>query len=260
MRTQESQIQHPTSAKGTIVGAIPARFGSSRLPGKPLRQLAGRPLIEHVYRQAKRASQLDRVVVLTDDQRILEAVDRFGGEAQMTPAECASGTDRVASVASEWDVAAVVNIQGDEPLIDPMAIDSLARHLRENPGDPVVTLAAPAEPGDRDDPNVVKVVTDVGGRALYFSRSPIPYYRGSATPGALRHIGVYGYQLQALMDLAALPPSSLERSESLEQLRALENGVSIKVLQVERAWQGVDTMEDLERVESILRGADSISD
>jgi len=255
--TDESAAVPQATTKSRVVGAIPARFGSSRLPGKPLRQLAGRSLIEHVFRQATQAAELDQVVVLTDDQRIFEAVSRFEGNVEMTPTECASGTDRVAAAARHWPVTAVVNIQGDEPLIDPQAIDTLARHLKQNPNDPMVTLAAPAKPGDRDNPDVVKVVVDLSGTALYFSRSPIPYRRGSEPHADLRHIGIYGYQLQTLLDLADLPASALERSESLEQLRALENGIGIKVLEVARGWQGVDTMEDLERVESILKAAAS---
>lgn len=214
-------------------------------------------MIEHVYRQADRASELDRVVVLTDDRRIFDAVEGFGGRVEMTPVDCASGTDRIASVAGQWGAAAIVNIQGDEPLIDPDAIDRLARHLRQHPEDPIVTLAAPAEPSDRDDPNVVKVVTDHDGAALYFSRAPIPYRRSREPFKDRRHIGIYGYQLQTLLNLAALPASSLETSESLEQLRALENGIRIRVLDVARAWQGVDTMEDLEQVESLLESAAS---
>ena len=252
MPTQEATETVRVTTDSRVIGAIPARYASSRLPGKPLCQLAGSPLIEHVYRRASQASQLDRVVVLTDDQRIFDTVSRFGGEAEMTPVDCASGTDRVASAARNWDATAIVNIQGDEPLIEPQAIDRLARHLKENAADPIVTLAAPAAPEDRDNPDVVKVVIDLSGTALYFSRSPIPYRRGLEPYSDLRHIGIYGYQLQSLLDLAALPASPLERSESLEQLRALENGIDIKVLRIARAWQGVDTMADLERVESIL--------
>lgn len=255
MPTDESAAVAQATTDRRVIGAIPARFGSSRLPGKPLRQLVGRPLIEHVYRQAARASELDRVVVLTDDRRIFDAVSRFGGDVEMTPSDCTSGTDRVASAARHWQAAAIVNIQGDEPLIDPQAIDRLARHLKENPSDPMVTLAAPAEPGDREDPDVVKVVVDLAGTAMYFSRSPIPYRRGSEPHADLRHIGIYGYQIQTLLSLSSLPASSLELSESLEQLRALENGIDIKVLEVARAWQGVDTMADLERVETILKAS-----
>lgn len=219
--------------------------------------LAGSPLIEHVYRQARQARQLDRVVVLTDDARIFDAVKAFGGDVEMTPEDCASGTDRVAAAARHWKASAVVNIQGDEPLIDPEAIDAVARHLKDSPTDKIVTLAAPAQAADRDNPDVVKVVIRADQTALYFSRSPIPYRRSSEAWAGLRHIGIYGYQIETLLELAAMPSSPLERTESLEQLRALDHGIEIKVLQVARAWQGVDTMEDLERVESILKGAAS---
>lgn len=255
MPTPEIQESRATAGPRLVVGAIPARFDSNRLPGKPLRTLAGRPLIEHVYRRAQQATQLDRIVVLTDDQRIVDAVEQFGGAAQMTPVECASGTDRIASAARQWNAAAIVNIQGDEPLIEPSAIDLVARHLKDHPEDPIVTLATPATAEDRDNPNVVKVVFDVRGAALYFSRSAIPFWRGSTRPPGFRHIGIYGYQFGALAQLADLDPSSLEASESLEQLRALENGIQIRVLQVDHSWQGVDTMEDLVRVEAMLNQA-----
>jgi 3-deoxy-manno-octulosonate cytidylyltransferase (CMP-KDO synthetase) len=215
-------------------------------------------MIEHVYTQVKRARGLDRVVVLTDDERIAEVVEGFGGEWMMTPADCASGTDRIAWAVRSWSAAgiytvnAVVNIQGDEPLIDPEDVSRLAEHLAASPGDPVVTLATPALPEEMDNPNAVKVVLARDGSALYFSRSAIPYPRSSEGATPLKHLGIYGYQREALMRLAALPPSPLERSESLEQLRALENGIPIRVLVVERGSQGVDTAEDLERVERIL--------
>ena len=237
-----------------VVGAIPARYASTRLPGKPLREIAGRTLIEHVYRRASAAEALDRVVVLTDDERVATAVEGFGGHCEMTPETCASGTDRVAWSARRWTgVSAVVNIQGDEPLIEPSAIDRLARHLIDHPSDPVVTLAAPAHEDDQANPDVVKVVVDCDGGALYFSRAGIPFPRHADGAEPLRHVGIYGYQLAALFELAGLPAGRLETSESLEQLRALENGIGIRVLPVERAWWGVDTMEDLERVESILK-------
>lgn len=255
MPTPEIKESRATASRRLVVGAIPARFDSARLPGKPLRVLAGRPLIEHVYRRVQQATKLDRIVVLTDDQRIVDAVEQFGGTAQMTPAECASGTDRIAVAARQWNGAAIVNIQGDEPLIEPAAIDLLAGHLRDHPEDSIVTLATPATAEDRDNPNVVKVVVDLEGIALYFSRSAIPFWRGSARPLGLRHIGIYGYQFETLMQLADLEPSALETSESLEQLRALENGIRIKVLQVDHSWQGVDTMEDLVRVEAMLNQA-----
>ena len=239
------------------MGAIPARYGSTRLPGKPLLPIAGRPMIEHVYTRVAGARGLDRVVVLTDDERIAEAVQRFGGEWEMTPEDCASGTDRIAWAARSWNASAVINIQGDEPLIDPEGISRIAGHLAANPGDPVVTLATPAEPGEMDNPNAVKVVLARDGSALYFSRSPIPYPRQppqSSGAAPLKHLGIYGYQRDALLRLAGLPPTPLERSESLEQLRALENGIPIRVLVVDRGSFGVDTAEDLERVETILKG------
>jgi 3-deoxy-manno-octulosonate cytidylyltransferase (CMP-KDO synthetase) len=235
------------------VGAIPARYGSTRLPGKPLLPIAGRPMIEHVYNRVARARGLARVVVLTDDERIARAVEAFGGEWEMTPADCASGTDRIAWAARHWDAAAVVNVQGDEPLIDPEGISRLAGHLAAHPEDPVVTLATPAADHEMGNPHAVKVVLARDGAALYFSRSPIPYPRqeGGAVP--LKHLGIYGYQKEALLRLAGLAPTPLERSESLEQLRALENGIRIRVLVVDRGSQGVDTAEDLERVEEILQ-------
>jgi 3-deoxy-manno-octulosonate cytidylyltransferase (CMP-KDO synthetase) len=213
-------------------------------------------MIEHVYRRAAQARGLLRVVVLTDDERIAKAVEAFGGAWEMTPGDCASGTDRIAFAARAWNVQAVVNIQGDEPLIDPEGISRVAHHLADRPEDPVVTLATPAAPGEPDDPNAVKVVTALDGAALYFSRSAIPYRRLPAQPGGaapLKHLGIYGYQKAALLHLAGLPPSPLEKSEALEQLRALENGIRIRVLTVERGSFGVDTEDDLQRVEEMLQ-------
>jgi 3-deoxy-manno-octulosonate cytidylyltransferase (CMP-KDO synthetase) len=256
-----------------IVAAIPARYGSTRLPGKPLLALAGRPMIEHVYRRVASARGLTRIVVLTDDERIARAVAAFGGEVELTPAACASGTDRIAHAARRWPgAAAVVNVQGDEPLIDPEAVSAVAEHLAAHPEDPMVTLAAPfaaVAAAELANPNVVKVVVGLDGRALYFSRSAIPYARHAAAgaPAAaaedvgagaappLRHLGIYGYQRAALLRLADLPPSPLERSEGLEQLRALEHGMSIRVLLLTGpGLPGVDTREDLERVERLLAG------
>ncbi len=251
MPTPSEPSRRDNASIHRVFGAIPARYGSTRLPGKPLRMIAGRPLIEHVYRRALGATALDRVIVLTDDERIGEAVSRFGGIFEMTPADCASGTDRIAYAARDWDAEAIVNIQGDEPLIDPGAIDRVARHLQQQ-ADPMVTLAAPMIDGDISDPNVVKVVTDLDGRALYFSRSPIPHSRNQTGAATLCHIGIYGYQRETLLQLAELERSPLEIRESLEQLRALENGISIRVLAVEHAWRGVDTIQDLEQIESLL--------
>lgn len=240
------------------MGAIPARFASVRLPGKPLLPLLGKPMIEHVYRRARAAEGLARVVVLTDDERIAAAVTEFGGEVELTPADLRSGTDRIAWAAHRWNAGAVVNIQGDEPLIDPEVVGQLARHLAHHPGDPMVTLATPARDHERADPNAVKVVVDGRGYALYFSRSEIPFRRtggpaggGTAVP-TLKHLGLYGYQRETLLRLAALPSTPLEEAESLEQLRALEHGIPIRVLLTDRGSPGVDTAEDLARVERIL--------
>jgi 3-deoxy-manno-octulosonate cytidylyltransferase (CMP-KDO synthetase) len=213
-------------------------------------------MIEHVYARVAQARGLDRVVVLTDDERIARAVEGFGGEWEMTPADCASGTDRIAWAARSWNASAVINIQGDEPLIDPDEISAIAGHLAAHPDDPVVTLASPATAEEMANPNAVKVVLARDGAALYFSRSPIPYSRQEGGPAPLKHVGIYGYQRAALLRLAALAPTPLERSESLEQLRALENGIAIRVLIVGRGSLGVaiavDTAEDLARVEKAL--------
>ncbi len=235
-----------------ILGAIPARYASVRLPGKPLRPLAGRPMIEHVYRRCQQAPSLARVVVLTDDERVAEAVAGFGGECEMTPAECASGTDRIAHAARSWDATAIVNIQGDEPLIDPGAVEKVARHLREHPDEAMVTLASPASDRDFADPNVVKVVRGRGGHALYFSRAGIPHPRREEAAERLAHVGIYGYRKDVLLRLAGLEPTPLERSEALEQLRALEHGIPIRVLEIDSAEPGVDTPEDLARAEARL--------
>jgi 3-deoxy-manno-octulosonate cytidylyltransferase (CMP-KDO synthetase) len=212
-------------------------------------------MIEHVYSRVARARGLDRVVVLTDDERIGRAVESFGGEWELTPADCASGTDRIAWAARRWDAAAVINVQGDEPLIDPEAVSRVAEHLAARPEDPVVTLATPATAEEMGNPNAVKVVLAADGAALYFSRSPIPYPRQEGGAAPLKHLGIYGYQRETLLRLAGLPPSPLERSESLEQLRALENGIRIRVLTVERGSLGVDTAEDLAQVEKMLNSS-----
>ncbi len=237
----------------SVVGAIPARYASSRLPGKPLLRLAGRPMIEHVYRRATATGDLDRVVVLTDDDRIRSSVIEFGGEVELTPVDCASGTDRIAWAARAWAADAIVNIQGDEPLVEPSDISHLARHLVANPGDAMVTLACPASAGEAENPNVVKVVVDREGYALYFSRSAIPHPRSPGHAPLLRHIGLYGYQMHALQRLASLKPTPLEKTECLEQLRALENGIRIRVLETQGAAPGVDTREDVARIEKLLQ-------
>lgn len=252
-------------AEGGIIGAIPARYASTRLPGKPLRSIAGKPMIEHVVRRVEGVPGLDRVVVLTDDERIFDAVRGFGGEVEMTPEDCPSGTDRIAYAAKDWDCRAVINIQGDEPLIDPSSVGLLVDLLRDRPEVDMATLSAPLEPERHGDPNTVKVVTRLNGEALYFSRAPIPYPRrdfnevdeATGPAGPRLHIGIYGYRKDVLLRLAALDPTPLESLESLEQLRALEHGISIQVLSLDRpAHPGVDTPEDLERVASFLQSHD----
>lgn len=246
-----------------IFGAIPARYGSTRLPGKPLVEVAGRPMIVHVMERVAAADGLDRVLVLTDDERIAAVVEEHGGEYEMTPAGCASGTDRVAWAARGWpDVDGVVNVQGDW-IIDPEPISRLAGHLAAYAEDPLVTLAVPATAADMADPAAVKVVCDRRGYALYFSRAAIPYRRRPAAAGAaaaegaevvpLKHWGIYGYRRQTLLDLAALAPTPLEAAESLEQLRALEHGIAIRVLVVDGEAASMDTAEDVARVDAALR-------
>jgi 3-deoxy-manno-octulosonate cytidylyltransferase (CMP-KDO synthetase) len=250
--TQEENGSPEVRRPPRVVGAIPARYGSTRLPAKALVLLAGRPMIEHVWRRAAAAPGLARLVVLTDDERIADAVRAFDGEVEMTPVDCASGTDRIAWAARGWDCDAVINIQGDEPLIDPDGIGRLAEHLTGHPEDPVVTLATAAEPGDPANPAAVKVVLDRRGYALYFSRAGIPFPRQAEGASPLRHLGIYGYQRTALLALAALEATPLERAESLEQLRALEHGVPIRVLLGARPSWGVDTAEDVAAMERRL--------
>lgn len=236
---------------------IPARYASTRFPGKALAPLNGKPLIQHVYERSQGARLADSVVVATDDERILKAVEAFGGRAVMTSPAHPTGTDRVAEVAARSEYDIIVNVQGDEPLIRPEIIDSAIR-LLDDARASIGTLAKrTAKPREILDPNVVKVVTDAEGFALYFSRAPIPYDRNawqglgakSITKGAVyKHIGLYAYRREALLRLAALSPSRLEQTEKLEQLRALEHGMRIKVGITEYETTGVDTPEDLERL------------
>jgi 3-deoxy-manno-octulosonate cytidylyltransferase (CMP-KDO synthetase) len=242
---------HPSEKNPSVVVAIPARFAATRLPGKPLRLLAGRPMILHVLDRVRAARDVDRVVVLTDDERIAGVVREAGGEVEMTPEDCASGTDRIAWAARSWSARSVINVQGDEPLMGTEAIEALARHLREAE-DEMATLAVAAEPGDLENPNAVKVVLDGTGRALYFSRAPIPYPRVAGVAPVYKHLGIYGYRRETLLRFASLPPVDLERAESLEQLRALHHGIPIRVLLTTANSWGVDTAEDAERVERLL--------
>lgn len=228
---------------------IPARFASTRLPGKPLLDRTGKTLIQHVVEQARRVSGAAAVVVATDDERIASAVRAFGGEAVMTSPTCASGSDRVAEVMRDRDEDLVVNLQGDEPDFDPDDVDRLLAALRADPSLPMGTLAVPAEGADREQPSAVKVVCGLDGRALYFSRSGIPHERdpvpGAAAPApVLRHVGIYAFRREAVLAFTALEPTPLERTEMLEQLRALENGWRIGVVRAARSPRGIDTPAD----------------
>ena len=239
-----------------IVGVLPARWGSTRFPGKPLHVIAGKPLIQHVWERCQQCSNLDEILVATDDQRIFQAVENCGGRAVMTSPEHPTGTDRIAEALKAAPQAThIVNIQGDEPLIDPGLIDELALAMANDPSLDMATAANPLDPADPavSDPNVVKVITALDGRALYFSRSPLPFFR-NAVPGlpVLRHKGIYAYSRSFLERFVNWPPSPLERAESLEQLRALENGASIKLLLTNDASPGVDTPEQAREIEAIL--------
>jgi 3-deoxy-manno-octulosonate cytidylyltransferase (CMP-KDO synthetase) len=239
-----------------ILGVLPARWGSTRFPGKPLHVIAGKPLIQHVWERCQSCRYLNEVVVATDDQRIVEVVEAFGGKAVMTSSSHPTGTDRIAEVL-KLNVKAthVVNIQGDEPLIDPELIDELARVIAADSSLDMVTAANPIDPEDTAvaDPNVVKVVMALNGRALYFSRSPLPYFRNQveALP-VYRHKGVYAYSRVFLEKFVTWPPSPLEKAESLEQLRALENGASIMVIPTKDMSPGVDTPEQALEIERLL--------
>ncbi|MGP0068212.1 MAG: 3-deoxy-manno-octulosonate cytidylyltransferase [Isosphaeraceae bacterium] len=239
-----------------IIGVIPARFASTRLPGKPLLSATGRPLIQHVVEAAKQARSLGRIIVATDDMRIAEAVTRFGGEVAMTRADHATGTDRVAEVAANLGgTRIIVNLQGDEPEVSGAALDRVVALLEDDPESPMATLATPirSESVYRD-PSCVKVVCSRRGRALYFSRSPIPCHRdglpeptSSTPPVAYLHLGLYAYRREFLLGLGSLPPSPLEAAEKLEQLRVLEAGYPIAVGVVDEPSIGIDTPEDYQR-------------
>ena len=246
---------------GKIVIVIPARYGSTRLPGKPLVSLAGKPMIQRVYERAKLAQRAGRVIVATEDERIVKAVADFGGEARMTRADHRTGTERVAEVAAHVPGEVFVNVQGDEPLLDPVAvdtaIDALTRGLQEEPAVAVATVAtAIRTPAGIMDPNVVKVVLDFDENALYFSRAPVPWVRDTAAKQHAKHwkhLGLYVFQREALLEYPTLPQGELEKLEQLEQLRWMENGWKIRVAEVEHDAVSVDVPEDVARVEKLLR-------
>lgn len=269
----------------SVLVVIPARYGSTRFPGKPLAVLHGKPMIQHVYEQAAKAARADAVVIATDDARIADAVERFEGVAVMTNPAARSGTERVAEAARGRDAQVIINVQGDEPLIHAEMVDQLAEYLERHRAIPMASLMTTLRRDqDADNPNVVKVVVDRDGFALYFSRSPIPFVRSQATgyrlqatgqklqapssrheqslaacslqPAAyFKHLGIYGYQRHFLLEFPHLEPTPLEQAEQLEQLRALEHGYRIKLLETAHDTVGVDTPEDLRRVETILEKA-----
>jgi 3-deoxy-manno-octulosonate cytidylyltransferase (CMP-KDO synthetase) len=230
---------------------IPARYGSTRFPGKPLHVIAGKPLVQHVWERCREARLADGVVIATDDERIAAAARGFGAEVAMTRDDHPSGTDRLAEVADQRAGAThFLNVQGDEPLINPALLDRMMAALRDDDALPMITAASPLVDGpDADNPNIVKVVLTSAGDALYFSRSRIPYARHPPALPCYRHLGVYGYSRQFLLRFVSWPPSPLERTESLEQLRALENGARLRVVLTTDESPGVDTPEQAREVE-----------
>jgi 3-deoxy-manno-octulosonate cytidylyltransferase (CMP-KDO synthetase) len=239
------------------LGVIPARLASSRFPAKVLAPIGSKPMLQHVYERATLARYLSRTIIATDDEQVFQVSKSFGAEVRMTRADHLSGTDRVAEVASAEDASIIVNIQGDEPLIDPNAIDIAILPLVHDSELVMSTLKKRIEdPRDIDDPNVVKVVTDRSGDAIYFSRSPIPFERDRGTRAACyKHIGLYVYRRDFLLNYSTMPVGPLEVAERLEQLRALENGHQIRVVETEYESAGVDTPADLERVSKMFDAA-----
>lgn len=236
------------------VGVIPARFGSTRLPGKPLADLGGKPVVQHVYERALQARSLDMVLVATDDQRIAEAVAAFGGKAVMTRGDHPNGSSRAAEATEGLDADIVVNIQGDEPFLDPIMIDEVIQALETEPEVQSATLCCRIPPDRYDDPNVVKSVRDLSGFALYFSRSIIPFPRDGEFQVVFEHIGIYGYRKSFLPVLVELPETPLSLCESLEQLKVLEHGYRMKVVETSVAYDAlsIDTAADLEAARKIM--------
>jgi 3-deoxy-manno-octulosonate cytidylyltransferase (CMP-KDO synthetase) len=251
-----SNVHRPANSPSlSAVAVIPSRYGAQRFPGKPLHPLLGIPMVVRVMERALAARSLDAVLVATDDERIARAVEAAGGKAVMTDPLLPSGTDRVWAAVKDLDVAVVLNVQGDEPMMDAANIDRVAGFLLAHPEFPLATVALPIHnPNEIANPNNVKVVRGDDGRALYFSRSAIPYRRRTE-PGlpTLKHLGLYGYRKEALRRWTSLPPHPLERAESLEQLRALAAGMAMAVLDATSDSIGVDTLEDAEKVEELLR-------
>ena len=232
---------------------IPARFGSTRLPGKPLADIAGKPMIQRVYERVTNAKKPEVFIVATDDQRVYDAVQSFGGTVVMTDANHPTGTDRLAEVAQQYtDLDVIINVQGDEPMIDANLIDQLADLFESDDVLQMATVATPLLEEEYDEPSAVKVILNKRNDAMYFSRSLIPYPRHDFVNTPLKHIGIYAYRRQFLLDYAKMEPTAAEQTESLEQLRALENGFAIRVITTDKRFVGVDTPEDLARVNAIF--------
>lgn len=243
------------AATSRTLVAIPARWGSTRFPGKPLHLIAGKPLVQHVWERCQECREVDEIIIATDDARIVEAAAAFGAKAVLTSPDHPSGTDRIAEAAHAFpEHQTIINVQGDEPLISPALIDQLAIVLRREPQVQMITAAAPIlDEAQVSDSNIVKVVFDVNGDSLYFSRSPLPFVR-QPQPGLThyRHLGIYGFQREFLLKFVSWPPSRLELTESLEQLRALENGTRLRVVLTQELSPGVDTPEQAAAIEKHL--------
>ena len=238
----------------TAVGIIPARYEASRFPGKPLYPIAGKPLIQHVYERVSSAKLIKETIVATDDERILEAVAAFGGRAVLTSKDHPTGTDRLAEVASGLDCDLIVNVQGDEPLMDPALVDRSVEHFSAILNFRFGSAMTPiTNEEDIRNPNVVKVATGLAGQALYFTRYPIPYRRKNTSVPVYQHIGFYVYSREFLLQYAAMAPTPLETTECLEQLRALENGIRIDMIETSYRGIGVDAPEDVVRIEWELK-------
>ena len=242
-----------------ILCVIPARYASTRLPGKPLADINGKPMIQRVYERACLAKSPEQVLVAADDERVFAAIKKCGGQVMMTAKDHATGTDRLAEVAEKYsDMDIIINVQGDEPLIEPQIIDALAAAFVEDPELNMATIKTPIEEAEKENPNNVKVITDRNGYALYFSRSLMPYPRVDTGVQVYKHIGIYAYKRDFLLKYAVMDSTPLEKTESLEQLRALENGYKIKVLETNFKFVGVDTQEDLLKVNEIYKALENV--
>lgn len=237
-----------------IVAVIPARWGSTRFPGKVLTPIAGKPMIARVWEKAKAAQNIDDVIVATDDARIADTVRDFGGHIEMTRSDHESGSDRIAEVAARIEADAIINVQGDEPLVRSADLDRLAVLMRDDPAVRVASLCHPISAEEAENPNRVKVVRNAAGDALYFSRARIPYPRHSEHARYFQHAGIYAYQRDALLAFPTLPVPAEERAEALEQLRYLSAGIAIRLIETDPSGPGVDTPEDVAIVEALLAG------